>query len=415
MTQGVFPSRRRDPGTAAYPLRTTRLIFVATLLMLLVGLAPVPPGWTGLRAALDSARSSDLTRAKRDADVPGYYEGLIGGGNGRAKGARSDLSIRLFGKPAQWTRDNAHNITQHLTGDFLQFELAPNQDKVFLDRPFTTNPQGQRDHPYTVEKPPGTFRIAVLGSSMDMGWGVSTEETYVNLLEGWLNEHAAKRGVDRRFEVVNFAVAAYAPLQRLESYRRKAREYDPDMVIYSATLLDLRLTEIHLCDVFSDDVKDLRYDFVRRIVAESGLNDDDLRRDESGRLLTKEPIKQKLRPRLWSIYDGVMGTLAADCRSEGRLLACVIVPRVGRADAPEARAETIARLRGIAAHHAVPLFDLSSTFDNVDPSQLEIAAWDDHPNAEGHRRLFLALARNLVKDRTFYDTLFPSANGGRRP
>src|SRR5262249_4333499 len=152
--------------------------------------------------------------------------------------ARSELSLRLLGKPAQWTRDNARDITRHLTGDFLQFELVPNQDKVFLDRPFRTNPQGQRDHPYTREKPPGTFRIAVLGSSMDMGWGVTNEETYVNLLETWLNEHAARRGLDRRFEVVNFAVAAYAPLQRLESYRRKAREYEPDMVIYSATLLD---------------------------------------------------------------------------------------------------------------------------------------------------------------------------------
>ncbi|MDR3636818.1 MAG: SGNH/GDSL hydrolase family protein [Isosphaeraceae bacterium] len=408
MSQGILRFPRRDVPGSASPVRSARICFAATLAVLVVGLVPLPSGWNAARTALDSARLSELSRSEREANVPGYYEGLIGGGNGSAQGARSELSLRLLGKPAQWTRDNARDITQHLTGDFLQFELVPNQDKVFLDRPFRTNPQGQRDHPYTREKPSGTFRIAVLGSSMDMGWGVTTEETYVNLLEGWLNEHAAKRGVDRRFEVLNFAVAAYAPLQRLESYRRKAREYQPDMVIYSATLLDLRLTEIHLCDVYSDNVKDLPYEFLRRIVAESGLNDDDLRRDAEGRLFTKERIKQKLRPRYWSIYDGVLGTLAADCRSEGLPLACVIVPRVGSADAPEARAETVARLRGIAAHHALTLFDLSNTFDHVDPSQLEIAAWDDHPNALGHKRLFLALARHLVKDRTLYDTLFPA-------
>lgn len=416
MTQGVFPFPRRDAWIAMSPARTARVYFAATVAVLLAGLAPLPARWTAARTAMQAVRTSDLERNDRESGIPGYYEGLIGGGSGSAQGARSELSIRLHGKPAQWTRDNARDITRRLSGDFLQFDLVPNQDKVFLGRPFTTNPQGQRDHPYTIEKPPGTFRIAVLGSSMDMGWGVRVEETYVNLLEGWLNEHAAKRGLNRRFEVVNFAVAAYAPLQRLESYRRKARAYDPDMVIYSATLLDLRLTEIHLCDLYSDGVKDLRYGFLRRIVAESGLTEADFRRDADGRLLSKEPIKHKLRPRFWSIYDGVLGTLAADCRSEGRLLACVIVPRVGSADAPDARAETIARLRGIAAHHAVPLFDLCATFDNMDPSQLEIAAWDDHPNAEGHRRLFLALARHLVKDSTFYETLFPlAARGGGQP
>ena len=43
----------------------------------------------------------------------------------------------------------------------------------------------------------------------------------------------------------------------------------------------------------------------------------------------------------------------------------------------------------MAAHHAIPMFDLSGTFDHEDPAKLEIAAWDDHPNAAGHERLFL--------------------------
>ena len=88
-------------------------------------------------------------------------------------------------------------------------------------------------------------------------------------------------------------------------------------------------------------------------------------------------------------------------------LACLIIPRVGKADAPDLRAEPVAKLRGIAAHHAIPLFDLTGTFDQDDPSKLEIAAWDDHPNARGHRHLFRALAHDLVHDQTLYHTLFP--------
>ena len=76
------------------------------------------------------------------------------------------------------------------------FELKPNIHRTLFGQPFTTNAHGMRDRVYAVAKPAGTFRIAVLGSSMDMGWGVGTDETYVNLLEDWLNLHAERRGWD---------------------------------------------------------------------------------------------------------------------------------------------------------------------------------------------------------------------------
>ena len=46
-----------------------------------------------------------------------------------------------------------------------------------------------------------------------------TDATYEDWLEEWLNARAAKIGLDRRFEVINFAMAAYGPTQRLERFR----------------------------------------------------------------------------------------------------------------------------------------------------------------------------------------------------
>lgn len=395
-----------DPPT----LRPARVCFVQTLALLVLGLGllPLPIGWA--RSALESARSPELNRADREANAGGYYEGLIGGGEG-PQGARGDLTMKILGKPTEWVRFHAANVTRPLPdGDFLQFELKTNVNQTLFGQPFTTNTQGMRDRPYTVEKPEGTYRIAVLGSSMDMGWGISTEETYVNLLEDWLNAHAARRGAARRFEVLNFAVAAYSPLQRLESFRRKARAFQPDMVIYSATMLDNRLMEIHLCDLFRAHAA-IPYAFIREAIADAGLTAEDLRTETEDRLVHKETVKRKLRPLYWDLHDETLGTLAADCRSEAMKLACIIIPRVGKVDAPDARAESVARLEGIAAHHAIPLYDLSGTFDGQDPAQFEIAAWDDHPNALGHRRLFLALCRHLVKDRAMYEALFPTGHG----
>ena len=93
----------------------------------------------------------------------------------------------------------------------------------------------------------------------------------------------------------------------------------------------------------------------------------------------------------------------------------VIIPRVGKADVPSPRAEPVARLRAMAAHQGLTVFDLSDTFDQIDPAKLEIAAWDDHPNVIGHHRLFLALARASVKDQEVYRLLFSPENDRRRP
>jgi hypothetical protein len=383
--------------------RPAHLCFAQTLVVLLLGLIPLPAGWARARSALDSTRSPELNRAERESSAGGYYEGLIGDGG---EGSRSELAMRLLGKPSDWVRFHAANVSQVLDDDFLLFELKPNLHRTLFGQPFTTNRYGLRDREYTLVKPPGVFRIAVLGSSIDMGWGIGTEDTYVNLLEDWLNEHATRRGLARRFEVLNFAVAAYSPMQRHEAFHRKAVKFAPDLVLYSATLLDTRLIEIYLCDLLQSNV-DVHYDFFRSALAEAKIQVDELRREPDGKLAEKTAIKARIRPRYWEFYDQTIGLLAADCRALEIPLACMIIPRVGKADSPALRAEPVARLREIASHHALTLFDLTSTFDNDDPAKLEIAAWDDHPNARGHRRLFRALARALTHEQTLYQTLFP--------
>jgi hypothetical protein len=379
------------------------LSFAGAAVLLALGLSPLPGGWA--RSIRDLARSPELNRADREADAGGYYEGLIGGGAG-PEGSHSALALRLLGKPADWVRFDQSGVARRLPKDFLQFDLQPNQDCLLFGRRFTTNAFGLRDRPYSFAKPAGVFRVALLGSSIDMGWGVATEETYENRLEDWLNAQAVKRGLNHRFEILNFAVAAYGPAQRLESFRRKAAAFQPDLVLYSSTMLDPRLLEIHLCGLLAG-MLDLRYDFLRQAVADARLTDHDLLHDSQSNLIHKETVKAKLRPFYWSITDASLGVLAAECRTRDLPLICLIIPRAGQADAPEARALAVARHQAIAARHALPVIDLSATFDAEDPTAIELAAWDDHPNTRGHKLLFLALARALAADeglsRLFFD------------
>jgi hypothetical protein len=385
---------------------TARLGVFKSLALLVLGLLPWPPDWGRLRDVVDSARSPELNRADRDGHAAGYYEGLIGGGQSSER-ARDAASQRLIGKPSGWIPFQDADVVRYREGDFLQFELKPLVERVLFGKTFSTNAFGMHDDPMTKEKPAGTLRIAVLGSSMDMGWGVTHQDTYINQLEAWLNRHSLRQQLNapRRFEVLNFAVAAYSPMQRLDTLCTKVMAFQPDLVIYSATTLDTRLMEIHLCDMLRKRIN-LKYDFLREATTLAGVNDDDLRVDSSGEMINKSRLKQKLRPLYWGIYDKTLSAIAADCRIAGIPVVMVIIPRVGKADSPSARVEPVARLKAIGAHQGLTVFDLSDAFDAFDPAQLEIAAWDDHPNALGHRRLFRSLARAMVNDPEIYDLLF---------
>ena len=389
------------PRRPAGPL----LPLAATAALLALGLVPLP--WGLVRAARDCVRRPEVNRA--DRDPAGYYEALIDGGDG-VEGARGELALRMAGKPTDWISFHDIHATHYRRGDFLLFELRPRTRRVVFGRPFSTNGFGLRDRDYSRAKPPGTFRVALLGSSIDMGWGAGTDATYENRLEDWLNAHAARRGLARRFEVLNFAVPAYSPMQRLESFRRTAVGFAPDLVLYSMTPLDPRLVELHLCKLLECRI-DPPDAYLRRAVADVGLTAADLRRDGAGLLRDKAGLKAKLRPQLWGIADDTLGALAAECRSRGLPVHALIVPRAGAADAPAARAAPVARLKAIAARHAVPVLDLSAAFDGVEAADVAVAAWDDHPNDRGHRLLFLTLARAMVRDPALYRMLFDAAPG----
>ena len=386
------------------PARPSAARVLMTASVLAAGLAPLPAGW-----ALNAREGLQSTGVDRPSNAAGgYYESLIAGAGKDARGAQGPLERCLMGNPIGHNRGQVKEVTRELKDDFLQFDLKPGYDAILFGQRYTTNSRGLRDREYDLEKPEDVYRIALLGSSIDMGWGVATLDTYENLLEGWLNAEASRRGMARRFEVLNFAVAAYGPVQRYDVFHRKALAYRPDLVLFSSTMLDPRLVEIHLGGLIRNDV-DLKYDFFRRATVDAGVDVDRERKSGWAGLDRRGGYKARVKARYWTFADAVLGALAADCRSLDVPLACLLIPRAGRDDANDARALAVARQAGIAARHALPLVDLSATFDDVESSEVEIAPGDDHPNALGHRLLFEGLSRALLADPDLARELFDGA------
>lgn len=368
-----------------------------TLALLAVGLLPTGGGGR-LHAALRSLHALEPNRVDRDREAAGYYVGLIDGGGAAG---RDELALRLVGKPASFVNFAEVGANRFLERDPLQFELLPDVDLRVEGSRFTTNSLGERDRPYDRAKPPGVVRVVLLGASIDMGWGVDTDDTYENLFEDWLNHHAALRGLPRRFEVHNLAMAAYSPLHRLESYVRKAEALDPDLVLIALNRLDSRLLQIHLVGLLQEGV-DPGYPFARDALARAGLDPS----GDAARRLDKEAVKAQLQPHLPALYEATLAELARRCRDAGRPLVALAVPRASEDDGPESRAADMARLAEIAGRLAIPLVDLMAALDEEDPGDVEIAPWDDHPNDRGHKLIFRLLARRVVDDAALYRLLF---------
>lgn len=377
---------------------------VATVALLLLGLIPTE-GRGVLTSALRSLHKLTPNRLARDEQSTGYYDGLI---DGKSRG-RDELTLTLLGKPPEWAQFTDIQAARYRRGEVLQFELKPDIDSMVLGTRFTTNAHGMRDRPYSIEKPANVFRIALLGSSIDMGWGVSTADTYENRLEEWLNTQAARRGMTRRFEILNFAMAAYSPLHRLEVFTTKVLPFQPDAVIYSATRLDTRLLQIQLTGLLQDGT-DLKYDHVKTFIRSCGIDQAHLPRDSSGSLREKDLVKTLLEPHLLELDEATVRVLSERARSAGVPLIYLMIPRASEDDGPALRAADVARMHALAQGLGLPVLDVTDAFDHDDPGLVEIAPWDDHPNKRGHERLFHAMGRGILESPALSHLLFETSS-----
>lgn len=117
----------------------------------------------------------------------------------------------------------------------LVFELRPNVDGLFKLVPFRTNSHGLRDREYALRKPRNTFRVAVVGSSFALPAGVAIERAFHSLLEERLSTEFAPV----RYEFINFAVGMYNPEHVLAMLELRALDYDPDLILVTATELSM--------------------------------------------------------------------------------------------------------------------------------------------------------------------------------
>lgn len=355
--------------------------WLACVALLVLPLAyPASPLVQALRGV--ARIDSEIEMARAD----GYYEQLIRSPEDRRGNRPAD-------PPPGFKPFSDSGLVDELR-DYRRRALRPNLDARWNGTTFRTNDLGFRGPAISRGKPPGTFRVVVLGSSNTMGHGVDDEQTYARLLEGWL---AGRVGPGRRVEVINMAVSGDSPTQQLLRLQFDVPALDPDWILNDITALDLSLEEQHLRWVLGKGV-DVPLDFVREALGRSGVDPDD----------SPEEFHRKFRPYLKPTLDRTFEAWASGAKRIGVPFTVVILPR---ADSKTESPGLFRLYRDMSDRHALRYCDLSAAFDRLELDDYRIGPWDHHPNALGHRLIFARLLDALLADPDF----MASARGSSPP
>src|SRR5690606_10532908 len=120
------------------------------------------------------------------------------------------------------------DIIQPHESDAVMYELKPNTEVVFKRAKVKINSYGSRGPERPIQKPEGTYRVALLGDSFAFGWGVEQGDGFAQVLEDELNK-IYKDSIN--IEVINFGTPGYSTLNEVEHFLINGWKFSPDAVL----------------------------------------------------------------------------------------------------------------------------------------------------------------------------------------
>jgi lysophospholipase L1-like esterase len=135
--------------------------------------------------------------------------------------------------------DEARIVHRYSENPRLIYELKPSFTGQMIEGVVVrTNALGMRDREYSLVKPPGVIRIAVVGDSVAFGGDMEVEKLFSEVLEDELNE--TRPG---GYEVLNYSVVGYNSEQEEIVLREKVLPAAPDAVFLAYCLNDDTYTD----------------------------------------------------------------------------------------------------------------------------------------------------------------------------
>lgn len=306
----------------------------------------------------------------------GYYEELIDVGL-----VNSPLSEVFMKRPADWRRLE-QTPAMRPSNDYRYRELTPGSENTVNGVVYKINSHGMRDREYDVAKPDGTARIAIVGASIAMAWGVPQETGFADLIEADLN---APSGEPKRpVEVLNFAINGYSPVCHTLMLEQRVRAFKPDVVLFISHEGDERWTVNRMARAIREKAP-LPDEFLAEIARECNV--------DAGTSLAA--AERRLGKRSGDIVAWAYKRMAEQCRDMGAVPVWVYVPGIQESAKSGVRFE---QYRKYALEAGFETLDLRGAYGDSTPESLAIAPWDYHPNPAGHRMLADRLHKALMEN-----------------
>ena len=310
-------------------------------------------------------------------------------------------------------------------------ELRPEKPWLYGMRPSTSatltepaeatyrvNADGFRDRDVAHEKPPATFRIALLGDSVSFGYGVALEDTFAKQLETKLaGASRASDRSDRSYEVLNLGVSGYNPYTEAALLEDVGLAYAPDLVLAQFCMNDLNDPSIHfdfstalaLGEIPEEAYPDpsvrrappsgarelcARSRLCNAIAEATGWGEPDLATKLAGIAPHHDPSPTELA---W--LDRHYAKMAQLAAARGAKFALVVFPDMFQLE-PRASHGVQERLRALGEERGFPVIDLLPAFLAAKSAAEEPLFFDPwHPTPRGHRLAADALYRDLACER----------------
>ena len=357
---GIVPSAKRSAA----------LVLVSGALLCLPLFKTNSEAWNKFSISLRSDRMNEYDREKNEQ---GYYEKLL---DKDAFDSRSPWDVPIKTRQRETWFKEAETASDNL----LLRKLKPN---VTLRSPkgqtFSTNSFGMRDKEYALKKDPLTLRIALLGSSYEMGSGVSDDEVFEALVEKWLNDSLQKAGSPARVEILNFGVGAYHVFQHAWLSDSVIYAFEPDIVMYVAHSHELRRMSGVLARMIQNGV-DLHYPEIKSASEKAGVKQS----------MSRNEILNRFRPYRPQLLAWGYRYIAERAQEHGAVPAWIYLPTVGE----EPPKNELSKLNSVT-RFGWTIFSLEGVYGNVPQESLQISRSDNHPNAEGHRLIAKKLYERL--------------------
>ena len=369
----LYYDRRKTP-----PFQFYRHAFQSGAALLVVALMGRPAVYNRFHADVAAVveklkspglNSRDAARRQRD-----YYEKLndVGWDN-------PELAKVYMVRPADWGALKYRPDLVRFNEGLPYLELLPNARGRHRGVEVQFNRWGMRDRDYPQEPAPGVYRIALVGASHTFAAGVKQEQSFESLVEDRLNRED-RLGRYERVEILNFATDGYTSLDVLASMEQKVLRFKPHAVLYVVHQLDAHFAVLRLSKLLNAHVP-IPYPELLDVAGAGGLGPGGQKQADTR---AREPRREALLA--WAYRQ-----LAERCRSRGIVPLMAYLPIL----TPQENETPVPTLLAIGRESGFVMLDLSGVYDGHEPEELQIAAWDDHPNVIGHQlvaeRLYAAI------------------------